>query len=281
MQKSDMNTLRESLRPDCANCFGLCCVAFHYLKSEDFPVNKPAGQPCVHLADSYACTIHSELRERGFKGCTVYDCLGAGQFVSQVTFDAQSWREGEVDGTRMFAVLPIVTQVHELLLYISEILSRDIPEGDARLLETLLEDLLTFRELSPEQLTGTALMAFRQRARPLFVRLSQHIRAHGLKQVGLSLTSRHEQDRADLIGRNVSRHDVRGTCYRGALLIGANLSGQDLSYVDFMGADVRDLDVRGAVLTDSLFLTQMQVNAMNGDRHTKLAPGYTRPSHWL
>lgn len=281
MPKSDMNTLRESLRPDCANCFGLCCVAFHYLKSEDFPINKPAGQPCVHLADSYACTIHSELRERGFKGCTVYDCLGAGQFVSQVTFHGRSWREGEVDGPRMFAIVPIMSQVHELLLYITDILSRDIPEHDARLLETLLEELLSFRELPPEQLTGTALMAFRQRARPLFVRLSLHIRANGLKQVGLTLTSRHEQDRADLIGRNVSRHDVRGTCYRGALLIGANLSGKDLLYVDFMGADVRDLDVRGAVLIDSLFLTQMQVNAMNGDRHTKLAPIYTRPSHWL
>lgn len=142
-------------------------------------------------------------------------------------------------------------------------------------------ELLAFRELPPEQLTGTALMAFRQQARPLFVRLSQHIRVEGLKQDDLKLTSRHEQDRADLIGRNLSRHDVRGTCYRGALLIGANLRGQDLSYVDFMGADVRDLDVRGAVLTDGLFLTQMQVNAMKGDRQTRLAPVYTRPSHWL
>jgi len=276
-----MNTLRESLKPDCANCFGLCCVAFHYLKSEDFPINKLAGQPCVHLADSYACTTHSELRERGFKGCTVYDCLGAGQFVSQVAFHGRSWREDDVDGARMFATVPIMSQVHELLLNITDILSRDIPKGDARLLETLLEELLAFRESPPEQLTGTALTAFRQRARPLFVRLSQHIRAEGLKQGGLTLTSRHEQDRADLIGRNVSRHDVRGTCYRGALLIGANLSVQDLSYVDFMGTDVRDLDVRGAMLTDSLFLTQMQVNAMNGDRHTRLAPVYTRPSHWL
>ncbi|MDL5376548.1 pentapeptide repeat-containing protein [Exiguobacterium mexicanum] len=244
-------------------------------------MDKPAGQPCVHLADSYACNIHSELRERGFKGCTVYDCLGAGQFVSQVTFHGRSWREDDVDGARMFATVPIMNQVHELLLYITDILTREIPEHDARLLETLLEELLAFRELAPEQLTGTALMAFRQQARPLFVRLSQHIRVEGLKQDDLKLTSRHEQDRADLIGRNLSRHDVRGTCYRGALLIGANLRGQDLSYVDFMGADVRDLDVRGAVLTDGLFLTQMQVNAMNGDRQTRLAPVYTRPSHWL
>lgn len=276
----DLQTLRASLRPDCSKCFGLCCVAFHYLKSEDFPLNKPAGQPCVHLADSYACNIHSELRERGFKGCTVYDCLGAGQFVSQVTFHGRSWREDDVDGARMFATVPIMSQVHELLLYIVDLLNHPIPKRDAESLRSLLEDVLAFRESPPEQLTGTVLMGFRQRARPMFVRLSQLIRTNGLKQSGLNLTKRHEADRADLVGRNVSQHDVRGTCYRGALLIGANLRGKDLSYVDFMGADVRDMDVRGAVLTDSLFLTQMQVNAMNGDQHTKLSPVYTRPSHW-
>lgn len=281
MSTSDLIMLRESLRPDCANCFGLCCVAFHYLKSEDFPINKPAGQPCVHLADSYTCTIHSELRERGFKGCTVYDCLGAGQFVSQVTFGGESWQEQENSGTLMFTVLPIVTQVHELLFYISDMLDRSIPKREAHPLRRLLDELLIFRELPPEQMTGMALMTFRQQARPLFIRLSQNIRSGGLERVGLTLTSRHEQDRADLIGKNLTRHDVRGTCYRGALLIGANLRGQDLSYVDFMGADVRGLDVRAAVLTESLFLTQMQVNSMNGDRHTILAPAYTRPSHWL
>lgn len=177
MPKSDMNLLRESLKPDCANCFCLCYVAFHYLKSEDFPIDKPAGQPCVHLADSYACNIHSELREQGFKGCMVSDCLGAGQFVSQVTFHGRSWWESDVDGARMIATIPIMSQVHELLLYITDILTGEIPEHDARLLETLLGDLLAFRELPPEQLTGTALMAFRQRARPVFVRLSQHTRA--------------------------------------------------------------------------------------------------------
>lgn len=281
MKTSDMTMLRESLRPDCANCFGLCCVAFHYLKSEDFPINKPAGQPCVHLADSYACTIHSELREQGFKGCTVYDCLGAGQFVSQVTFGGESWREQINNGMLMFTVLPIMTQVHELLFYISDMLDRSIPKREAHPLRRLLDELLIFRELPPEQMTGMALMTFRQQARPLFVRLSEDIRSEGLKWIGLTLTSRHEQDRADLIGKNLTRHDVRGTCYRGALLIGANLRGQDLSYVDFMGADVRGLDVRAAVLTESLFLTQMQVNSMNGDRHTILAPAYTRPSHWL
>lgn len=280
MEGQDLKALRLTLSPDCSKCFGLCCVAFHYLESEDFPIDKPAGKPCSHLTDTYSCQIHSELRERGFKGCTVYDCLGAGQFISQVTFENRSWRESDVDGTHMFAVLPIMTQTHELLLYIVDLLSHPIPSRDAESLQSLLKELLAFRELPSEQLTGTILMAFRQRARPMFIQLSQCIRASGLRQSGISLTKRHEADRSDLIGRNMSKKDVRGMCYRGALLIGTNFRGQDLSYVDFMGADVRDMDVRGAEMTNSLFLTQMQVNAMNGDHHTKIAPVYKRPFHW-
>ena len=70
---------RSELQADCARCFGLCCVALPFAASADFAVDKAAGSPCRNLRTDFGCGIHAELRQRGFNGCTVYDCFGAGQ----------------------------------------------------------------------------------------------------------------------------------------------------------------------------------------------------------
>ena len=80
------------LRADCTRCFALCCVAPAFAASADFALDKPAGQPCPNLQQDLRCGIHAELRPRGFPGCTAYDCFGAGQQVSQVTFGGRDWR---------------------------------------------------------------------------------------------------------------------------------------------------------------------------------------------
>ena len=49
---------------------------------------------------------------------------------------------------------------------------------------------------------------------------------------------------------------------------------------DLIGADFADADLRGANLTESLFLTQSQLDAAKGDNDTKLPPPLTRPTHW-
>ena len=105
---------REDLGADCANCFGLCCVALAFSRSSDFPVDKPAGEPCGNLDAEDACTIHQRLRPEGFVGCTVFDCFGAGQKVSRRTFGGVSWREDADVRARMFAVFPLMRRLHEL-----------------------------------------------------------------------------------------------------------------------------------------------------------------------
>lgn len=57
----------------------------------------------MNLQSDYCCQIHSQLREKGFKGCTVYHCLGAGQAVSQVTFNGQSWQDNPELKTQQLA----------------------------------------------------------------------------------------------------------------------------------------------------------------------------------
>ncbi|MFD3569134.1 pentapeptide repeat-containing protein, partial [Streptomyces sp. NPDC058667] len=116
-----MSETREpALRGDCANCFGLCCVALPFAKSADFAVDKPPGEPCRNLQEDFRCGIHTRLRPSGFQGCTVYDCFGAGQQVSQVTFGGVSWREAPETTSRMFDVFYVMRQLHELLRYLTE-----------------------------------------------------------------------------------------------------------------------------------------------------------------
>src|SRR3712207_1669218 len=111
---------RRHLRADCANCAGLCCVAPAFAASADFAVDKPAGTPCRHLRDDFRCGVHDRLRERGFPGCTVFDCFGAGQQLTQGTFGGRSWREAPELAAAQFAVLPVMRQLHEILWYLAE-----------------------------------------------------------------------------------------------------------------------------------------------------------------
>ena len=70
-----------ALRSDCGACRALCCVVPSFQRSADFAVSKPAGEPCRWLAD-HRCTIHGSLGAKGYAGCVVFECFGAGQRLS-------------------------------------------------------------------------------------------------------------------------------------------------------------------------------------------------------
>ncbi len=108
------------LRADCSRCAGLCCVAPAFARSSDFALDKPAGTPCPHLDATFRCGIHTRLRERGFPGCTVFDCLGAGQQVVQVTFGGRDWRREPELARPMFAAFGVMRALHELLFLLDE-----------------------------------------------------------------------------------------------------------------------------------------------------------------
>jgi hypothetical protein len=262
---------RRHLRADCANCAGLCCVAPAFAASADFAVDKPAGQPCSHLQADLRCGIHDRLRDRGFPGCAVFDCFGAGQHVTQGTFGGRDWREGPDVAGAMFAVLPVMRQLHELLWYLTEALSlpraapvhdevRGAKERTERLTEGRADELVAFD-------AG----AYRQEVGGLLLRVSELARA-----------GRRARDRrnADLMGADLRGADLRGASLRGAYLIGADLRGADLRTTDLLGADLRAADLRGADLRDCIFLTQPQLEAATGDGATQIPTALERPAHW-
>ena len=91
--------------------------------SSDFPISKPAGVPCPHLASDDRCGVHDRLRPLGFVGCTVYDCLGAGQRITE-SYDGRSWRDDPETAEQMFRELGVLRDLHELLWYLADVLGR-------------------------------------------------------------------------------------------------------------------------------------------------------------
>ncbi|MFG2774267.1 pentapeptide repeat-containing protein [Streptomyces sp. NPDC048350] len=263
----------ETLRGDCANCFGLCCVALPFAKSADFAVNKSSGEPCRNLQEDFRCGIHTRLRPSGFSGCTVYDCFGAGQKVSQVTFHGVSWREAPETSRRMYEVFPVMRQLHELLRYLTEALALPAARPVHAELRRSLERVEQLTEGSADALEKLDVAAVRGEVNPLLLKTSALVRA----TAGGKAKSRRG---ADLIGARLRGADLRGADLRGALLIAADLTGADLSLADLIGADLRDADLSGAHLTGALFLTQPQLNAARGDDATRLPEGFERPTHW-
>ena len=91
--------------------------------SADFAIDKPAGHPCPHLQPDFRCGIHRDLIGQGFRGCATYDCFGAGQQVSQVTFGGRDWRQNPRAARQMYEVFPVMRKLHELLWYLTAALA--------------------------------------------------------------------------------------------------------------------------------------------------------------
>ncbi|MFE9680078.1 pentapeptide repeat-containing protein [Streptomyces sp. NPDC002701] len=273
---------RAELTADCARCFGLCCVALPFAASADFAIDKPAGSPCRHLRTDFGCGIHPELRQRGFNGCTVYDCFGAGQKVSQLTFGGEDWRSGPGERARlMFDVFRSVRQLQELLRYLTEALGLPAARPIRAELRGALDRTEELTRRPPEELAELDVQAVRQDVNVLLLRASELARAgHGNGGNGGKGRKKKERRGADLMGARLRGADLRGADLRGAYLIAADLTDADLRGADLIGADLRDTDLTDADLTDVIFLTPPQLAAARGSAGTRIPPSFTRPGHW-
>lgn len=263
--------MSADLHADCSRCVGLCCVALPFARSVDFALDKAAGEPCTHLQTDSRCGIHTDLRSRGFRGCTVFDCFGAGQQVTQVTFGGRDWREGPEVAGEMFAVFPVVRRLHELLRYLAEALALAEAGPVHADLSGLQQHVAELAGADAATLTGLDIDGEHARVARLLGRASELARAEhpGPDHRG-----------ADLVGARLPGADLRGASLRGALLVAADLRGADLRRADLVGADLRDADLRGADLSGALFVTGPQLACARGDARTRLPDGLTRPAHW-
>ncbi len=240
--------------------------------SADFPIDKPAGTPCRHLAE-HRCQIHSQLREEGFVGCVTFDCFGAGQHVTQVTVGGRDWRTDRLAAVQVRQAFPVVRRLHELLWYLAE--ARALVD-DAALAASLAEVVALTGELAdlgPEELAVLDVDAHLARVNPILVEASARARAG--RGPGADLRG------AELLGVDLRRRDLRAASLRGALLVGADLRRVDLAHADLTGADLRGADLRGADLALALFVTGQQLASARGDTATRVPAHLDPPVHWL
>lgn len=252
----------NELRADCARCVALCCVAPAFARGADFAIDKPAGQPCPNLLADCRCSIHDDLRNRGFPGCTVYDCFGAGQRVVQEKFDGRD-RRAEPS---MFAVFAVLRPLHELLWYLSE--AATLMSGPE--VGELTAQTERLAGLAADELLAVDVDSHRDAVNALLSRISESVRGTGGKQFR----------GADLIGRKLRNADLQRANLRGAYLIGADLTVADLDMADVIGADFRGARLHSANLATCLFLTQAQLDAAIGDASTRLPETLRKPAHW-
>lgn len=265
----DLAAARRELTADCSRCVALCCVVPAFAASADFAIDKPAGTPCVHLRTDDRCGIHDQLPERGFPGCVVFDCLGAGQRVTQLTFAGRDRRTDPAAAAGMAAVFPVMRQLTELLWHLTE--ARSLSTDEA--IDALLAEVEALTRASADALAALDVGSVRAAAGELLGRVSETVRA--------DVPGRARDRRgADLMGASLRGASLRGASLRGAYLIGADLREADLRRADLLVADLRAADLRGADLTGALFLTQPQLTAATGDRTTRLPAALTPPGHW-
>jgi hypothetical protein len=267
------------LRADCTRCSGLCCVALPYAASADFAYDKPAGVPCRHLA-GFSCSIHDRLPERGFVGCTVFDCLGAGQLVTQRTYDGMTWRDEPELAYEIFDVFMIMRQLQELRWYLRQADRADQPAELRRRVRVLAARTKELTESEPAELLLVDVAGHRGRVDEVLSEVSRRVREAAVREVRDRTGRPRKTRRADLVGVRLADIDLRGCDFRGALLLGADLRRSDLRGADLIGADLRAADLRGADLSDALYVTEPQVAGARGNADTRLPDGVRQPGRW-
>ena len=131
----------STLRGDCAQCAALCCVALAFDRSPLFAFDKPAGEPCANLGAKGRCAIHAERAAKGFAGCEAYDCLGAGQAVTQGLFGGKSWRDDPALLGPMMRAFAVMRPAHEALDLLRLARRMPLPAPVVRRLDAAERDL--------------------------------------------------------------------------------------------------------------------------------------------
>ncbi|WPC40333.1 pentapeptide repeat-containing protein [Clostridium sp. JS66] len=275
------NENNKELKIDCKKCFGLCCTALYFSASEGFPTDKEAGKPCINLQSDFTCSVHKNLRNKGLKGCTAYDCFGAGQKVSQVTCKGINWHESPEHAKQMFEAFLIMRQLHEMLWYLTEALMLQTDDHLKKEIGSLLEDTKKLTLLDLDSLLSLDVENHRTKVNIFLRNTSEFIRTKARSKKNANLKNKKTISRSlDFFGADLRKTNLIGADLRGACLIAANLRGTDLSGADLIGSDLRDADLSGANLTNSIFLTQAQINTAKGNSNTRIPARLTRPDYW-
>ncbi len=262
----------ENMKSDCSKCSGLCCTALFFSKMDGFPKDKVSGQPCFNLLKDYRCKIHSQLEKQKMKGCIGYDCFGAGQHVTQVIYQGQTWNDLPDQSKEIFDVFIIVFQLYQIRYYLTEAMSLISAKPLEKSIKYLIEENIKMCHYRPNSILSLDLEQYRQKSNPILKQVCRLLQQ--------SIHSENKKVPANLPGGNFKGKDMSGADLSSKLLIAANFEKSLFHGTIFLGADTRDTNFNNADLSEAVFLTQRQVNSAKGNRNTKLPYHLDYPSTW-
>lgn len=262
----------NEFRIKCQKCCGLCCVALYFSKLDGFPIDKAAGIPCRNLDEDFRCAIHKELSSRHMKGCLAYDCCGAGQLVTSL-YEGENWRANPHTAQEAFEVFIKTFYLQQMLWYLSEIKTLQPARALWGEAEIYIRELHLILRSSPHNILDFDLEGFRKKVNPVLTNTWARVK----RQVG---NSKKITKKKDFMGFDFKGAKQSGYDFSSALLIAADFEGCDLTGCNLLGADMRDTNIKNADLSESIFLTQGQINAAIGNQNTHIPEHLIMPSTW-
>lgn len=253
---------------DCQCCSGICCAALYFSKMDGFPQDKKAGVPCVHLCQDGLCAIHSDLTKRRLTGCIQYDCLGAGQIVTQSLYPNTLWQDHPNQREQLFSDFVKVFQLQQMRWYLLQCTCLNGIDDLLFDMDQLLTEIKS-ATISQECLKNCLLSNLHERTNLILKEVSRRF-SHQWS----------DQPKKPMFSKKCDHQQFIETDFSMSLLIGSDFKKSRLTRVNFLGADLRQVNFSGADLYECLFLTQGQINAAIGDQQTKLPPYLKRPASW-
>ncbi|MGL5979065.1 MAG: pentapeptide repeat-containing protein [Erysipelotrichaceae bacterium] len=254
----------RTLTIDCSTCRAYCCKALFFSKLDGFPSDKPANVPCSFLETDDRCRIHTQLKAQGLRGCTSYDCIGAGQRVAQQYASATTQEQ--------YAAYQKMRMLHEMLWYLQDC---SLHHKTASILEQtkqLYAQCDAIGALDIQDFLAFDMDQIRNRVNP-----------HLLRAMALVLNKERvapPQSAINYIGVDFSKRRLASYDFKAALLMAADFSNLTLDNAIFLGADLRDANFSNCDCSQAIFLTQQQVNTTIGNEATRLPAHLVVPDHY-
>ena len=206
------------------------------------------------------------------KGCIGYDCFGAGQQVTQIIYQGQTWRDMPNLATEIFDVFIMVFKLYQIRYYLTEAMLLIPAQPLKNSVQSLIEENIKICQDQPGNILSFDLEQYRHRA--------NHILKQVCKLLPQSIHSEGKKVPANFLGGNFKGQDMSGADLSAKLLIAANFEKSLFNGTLFLGADTRDTNFKNADLSEAVFLTQGQVNSAKGNRQTKLPYHLDYPVTW-
>ncbi|MBS5065596.1 MAG: pentapeptide repeat-containing protein [Hungatella hathewayi] len=262
----------QEFRISCKECSGLCCVALYFSKYDGFPADKAAGTPCRYLDSNFGCSIHGELQSRQMKGCLAYDCCGAGQIVTRL-YGEENWKSNPGAAQEEFDVFVKIFYLQQTLWYISEVKTLLPAQALWEEADHYLKELHLLLKSSPQKILDADTELLRSNINTLLNQAWQMVKEQIASPAKIT-------KKKDFMGHHFRKSKLNGCDFSSTLLIAANFEACDLTGCNFLGADMRDANIKNADLSESIFLTQGQINAAIGNQNTRIPEHLIMPAVW-